>query len=48
MLIVLPDDVEIDVRNDLLIVNNTSGSTGVPKCVMHTNYTYVSDLLMME
>ncbi|XP_065332293.1 uncharacterized protein LOC135934462 isoform X1 [Cloeon dipterum] len=45
--IVLPE-VNVDVRNDTLVICNTSGSTGMPKGVVHTHYSFTANLIMME
>ncbi|XP_065332294.1 luciferin 4-monooxygenase-like isoform X2 [Cloeon dipterum] len=44
---VLPE-VNVDVRNDTLVICNTSGSTGMPKGVVHTHYSFTANLIMME
>jgi acyl-coenzyme A synthetase/AMP-(fatty) acid ligase len=43
-----PKEIILDVRSDILLLSNTSGSTGVPKSIIHTNYTYVACLMMIE
>ncbi|XP_065341379.1 luciferin 4-monooxygenase-like [Cloeon dipterum] len=43
-----PENVEIDPKNDVLLICNTSGSTGTPKGVMHTHETVVSIMACFE
>ncbi|XP_059479512.1 uncharacterized protein LOC132199071 [Neocloeon triangulifer] len=41
-------NVDIDVDNDMLLICNTSGSTGMPKGVVHTNQSVIANLIMMK
>ncbi|XP_071445532.1 uncharacterized protein [Hetaerina americana] len=37
-----PHDVQINPKEDVYIMVSTSGSTGFPKCVLHTHYNMVA------
>ncbi|XP_065341380.1 uncharacterized protein LOC135940436 [Cloeon dipterum] len=43
-----PEAVEIDPKNDVLLIYNTSGSTGTPKGVVHTHETVVCVMASFE
>lgn len=44
----VPEFIEIDPKEDVVVIPNTSGSTGAPKGVVHTHFSAVAQSEMME
>lgn len=42
-----PSSVDIDPKKDVVIMPYSSGTTGLPKCVMHTHYSYIARTLIV-
>jgi 4-coumarate--CoA ligase len=38
----LPKKVKINAKEDVIVIPNTSGSTGLPKGAMHTHYNLMA------
>jgi hypothetical protein len=43
-----PEHVEINAREDVVLIVNTSGSTGTPKGVLHSHYSVIAMLESMQ